>query len=190
MKALYRVCLFATLVSLAAPLAIAQQRVHALSGMVTAIHPKIAMISVEADDGSSLHFRWLKQSDGPIEFDKNVSADATAADKFATSDTNVIVYYFGEGDVRTVVALHDLGSAPVEKKSGAVVKFNRHDHLLVIKSSDGAEESFRIDPKTVADTETGVTTNFKFDYNKGDRVRVTASTANGSATALLIAPLM
>lgn len=186
MKVLWRVCLVAALCSLAASVAIAQQRVHALSGTVTAIHPKIAMISIEMEDGSSMHFHWLKQSDGPVEFDKNVSADATAADKFATNAAHVIVYYFGEGDVRTAVALRDLGSGPIEKKSGAVVKFNRHEHLLTIKNSSGAQESFHIDPKTVTDTATGVAENFKFDFSKGDPVRVTAAMVNGSGTALLI----
>ena len=48
--------------------------------------------------------------------------------------------------------------------------------------------SFHLDPKTVADTATGVTENFKFDLNKGDAVLVTAAQANGSDTALLIVP--
>jgi len=156
--------------------------------MVTAIHPKVEMISIEMDDGTPLYFHWVKRSDGAIEFDKNVKADATAVDKFDTGETHVIVYYFGDGDVRTAVALHDLGKGPVEKKTGAVVKFNKHDRLLTLKNSEGTEESIHIDSKTVADTSIGVATNFKFDYAKGDRVRVTSATVNGISTALLIAP--
>ena len=186
MKVLCRVCLSATLFFMVASAAIAQQRVHALSGTVTAILPKIAMTNVQVDDGNSVHFYWRKASDGPIEFDKNVNADAIAADKFATNAAHVIVYYFGDGDVRTAVALHDLGNGPMEQKSGAVVKFNRHDHLLTIKNGSGAEESFHIDAKTVTDTATGVAEKFKFDFSKGDQVRVTAAMANGSGTALLI----
>jgi hypothetical protein len=45
-----------------------------------------------------------------------------------------------------------------------------------------------LDPKTVADTATGVAQGFKYDLSKGDHVRVTATNANGSDTALLIAP--
>jgi hypothetical protein len=86
--------------------------------------------------------------------------------------------------------VHDLGDGSFAESSGSVVRINRHDHLLTIKNSSGVEESFRIDPKTVADTPTGVLEGFKLDYSKGDQVRVTAAQANGGETALLIAPAM
>jgi hypothetical protein len=169
------------------PMAHAQEMVHALSGVVSSINPKIQMIEVKTDDGSPGHFQWMKK-DPSVDFDKTVSADSTAASKFTTVGDHVIVFYFGDGDVRTVVAVHDLGKAPVEKSTGTVVKLNRHEHLLTIKNSAGAEVSFHLDPKTVADTATGVMEDYKFDLNKGDQVFVTAEQANGSDTALLIVP--
>ncbi len=191
MKAIFRACFVATCFTFAFSFAHAQQRVHAVSGTVTSINAKISMISVETDDGTSGHFRWVKASDGAINFDKAVSADSTAADKFTTKGNHVIVYYFGEGTVRTVVALHDLGDGSMDKTTGTVVKLNRHDHLLTIKNSAGAELTYRLDPKTVADTANGVSQGFKFDLNKGDSVRVIAAAqATGSGTALLIAPVM
>lgn len=191
LKALFTACFFATCFTFAISIAHGQQRVHALSGTVTSINAKISMIEIDTDDGTSGHFRWLKASDGAIDFDKAVSADSTAADKFTTKGNHVIVYYFGEGGVRTVVALHDLGDGSMEKSTGTVVKLNRHDHLLTIKNSAGAELSYRLDPKTVADTANGVSEGFKFDLSKGDSVRVTADAqATGSGTALLIAPTM
>jgi hypothetical protein len=155
---------------------------------VQSINPKISMIEVDTDDGSSGHFRWAKAPGASIDFDKTVSSDATPADKFTGTGHHVIVFYYGEGTVRTVVALHDLGDGSVEKSTGTVVKLNRHEHLLTIKSDSGAEVSFHLDPKTVADTATGVSQGFKYDLSKGDAVRVTAAQANGSDTALLIVP--
>ena len=190
MKALFRACLFATCLTLVSSVAQAQQRVHAVSGTVTSINPKIGMIEIDTDDGSSAHFRWLKKSEVSVEFDKTVSADAVPVDKFTTKGTHVIVYFFGEGDVRTAVALRDLGDGSLAKSTGTVVKLNRREHLLTIKNSSGTEESFHVDPKTVADTATGVMEGFKFDLSKGDQVRVTAAQANGSATALLIVPAL
>jgi hypothetical protein len=146
------------------------------------------MTEIDPDDGSSGHFEWLTKAIGPIDFDKSVSADAIAVDKFTTRDTHVIVYYCGEEDARTLVALHDLGAGPLANSTGTVVKLDRHEHLLTIKNSKGGEESFHLDPKTVADTESGVTTNYKFDLSKGNRVRVLATQSNGSSTALLITP--
>jgi hypothetical protein len=61
--------------------------------------------------------------------------------------------------------------------------------MLTIKNNTGGEETYHIDAKTVADTDTGVVTNYKFDFNKGVQVRVVARKANGSETALLIFPV-
>jgi hypothetical protein len=175
--------------ALAGSLAHAQERVHALSGTVTSINPKLGMIEVATDDGSPGHFRWMK-TPTPLDFDKAVSADATAADKFTLKGDHVIVFYFGEGTERTAVALHDLGAGQVDKTTGTVVKLNRRDRLLTIKNIAGAEVSFHLDPKTVADTANGVLEGMKYDLSKGDPVRVTAAAANGGETALLIAPAM
>ena len=188
MKLLTRAVTFAICLSLAPSIAIAQQRVHALSGTVRVIHPKIQMTEIDTDDGTSGHFEWAKPGVS-IDFDKAVSADAIAADKFTTRDTHVIVYYCGVGDPRTIVALHDLGTGPLLNSTGTVVRLSRREHLLVLRNSTGGDEIFQIDAKTVADTENGVMTGLKFDYNKGQHLRVIATQANGNETALLIVPI-
>jgi hypothetical protein len=190
MKWLYKTVLLAISFFLISVVANAQIRIHALSGTVTSINPKIRMTEVNPDDGSSPHFQWIQNSDGAIDFDKNVRSQAISADKFATKDTHVIVYYFGEGEIRTVVALRDLGTGPLLKTSGTVVKFNRHEHLLTIKNGTGGEEAYHTDAKTVGDTEDGVATNNKFDFAKGIHVRVIAAQTDDSQTALLIAPII
>jgi hypothetical protein len=191
MKLLSKIVLLATCFSLVPSIAIAQARVHALSGTVRTIYPKIQMTEIDTDDGSSGYFEWLTKTTGPIDFDKAVSADAITADKFTTRDTHVIVFYCGE-DVgrRTIVALRDLGAGPLANSTGTVVKLDKHEHLLTIKNSTGGEESYHLDPRTVADTENGATTNYKFDFSKGAHVRVLATQANGSQTALLITPAL
>jgi hypothetical protein len=188
MKLSSRAVLIATCFFLAVSIANAQEMIHAVSGTVTTIHPKIQMMDIETDDGSSGSFQWSKSSVA-MDFDKSVSAKAIAADKFTTLHTPVIAYYYGVGQVRTIVALHKLGAGPFIKSIGRVVKLDRHDHMLTIKNNTGGEETYHIDAKTVADTDTGVVTNYKFDFNKGVQVRVVARKANGSETALLIFPV-
>jgi hypothetical protein len=189
MKLLSRASLLAICFSLAISIAKAQEMVHAVSGTVTTVHPKIQMTDIETDDGSPGSFEWPK-SRVSMEFDKNVSAETVAADKFTALQTHVIVYYYGVGEVRTMVAVHDLGTGPFVKSAGRVVKLDRRSHVLTIQNSTGGEETFTIDAKTVADTEIGVATNYKFDYNKGIQVRVLATQSSGSQTALLIAPVI
>jgi hypothetical protein len=188
MKPIFRTCFFATCFALIATMVQAQEMVHALSGTVKSINAKIGMTQIETDDGSSGHFRWLLFADAEaVNFDKVISANAVTPDKFTATGHRVIVYYFGQDTIRILVALHDLGDGPVENHNGTVVKLDRHDHLLTIKNSAGTEETFHIDPKTVADTAKGVSVGFKFDLSKDEMVRVTAAQSNGSPTALLIA---
>ena len=59
-----------------------------------------------------------------LDFDKRIRAEATAADAFTKSGVRVIVYYFGNGDTETAVALQDLGTGPFEESSGTVVRFD------------------------------------------------------------------
>ncbi len=123
-----------------------------------------------------------------VDFDKTVKADSTEADKFTTTGAHVILYFYGDGDVRNVVALHALGKGPFISDRGTMVKVDRHEHLITIKNSAGADEVFHIDPKTMADTANGVVEGYKLDFDKGDLVQVTATPAGADKTALLIAP--
>ena len=168
--------------------AAAQETVHAVSGTVISIHPKVGTIELNTDDGSSGDFECLKSADHPLNFNKDVKANSIAAAKFTGNGNHVILYYFGDGDVRTAVAIHDLGKTQVTEISGTVIKFNRHDRTLLLKSSAGKDESFNINPETVGDTPTGVAQNFKFDFNKGNAVTVTSTQTNGTQAALLIEP--
>ena len=70
--------------------------------------------------------------------------------------------------------------------SGSVTKFNRHEHLLTIKDCAGATESFHIAPNTVAETAVGAVEGERFDPEKGEQVRVTATLADGGPEALFI----
>ncbi len=164
----------------------AQEVVHALAGIVSSINPTAKTISISTDDGSGGFFKDLVNSNVSLDFDKTIRADSTPVDAFTKKGAHVIVYYFGDGDVRTAVALRDLGGGPLQKISGSVYKFNKHEHLLIMKDAAGTSESFHIDPKTVAETAVGAVEGGKFDPKTGDHVRVTAPLADGTQDALFI----
>ena len=186
LRALSQACWLVGLFSLSAFAANAQQVVHALAGTVTNINPTNKTIIINTDDGSEGLFKDMTVSNGSLDFAKDLRADSTPADAFSKKGTHVIVYYCGDGDERTAIALQDLGGGPLQKISGSVTKFNRHQHLLTIKDSAGVSESFHIDPKTVAETAVGAVEGERFDPEKGDQVRVTATLAAGSPEALFI----
>jgi hypothetical protein len=185
-RALLRIVLLAGCFSLVSLAATAQEVVHALTGIVNNINSAAKTIAVITDDGSDGIFQDMTGSRTSIEFDKNIRTEATAADEFKKKGARVIVFYYGAGDVRTVVAIKSLGEGPFTKDSGTVVKFDKKEHSLTIKDSSGAIESFKITSSTVADTDAGAAEGLKFDPHKGESVRVIATQTDGSLTALFI----
>jgi len=181
-----KVCLLVGCFFLAAFAATAQEVVHALCGTVRSINSTAKTITVGTDDGSEGLFKDFAKSNASLDFDKRIRAKATTADAFTKNGVRVIVYYFWDGDVRTAVALQDLGTGPFEKSSGKVANFNRHEHVLTLKNNSGVEESFHISPKTVAETALGAVEGYELNLEDGDQVRVTASSVNGGETALFI----
>jgi len=186
MRKLVAVCLAAVSLVVPASLASAQEIVHALAGTVNNVNQKDGIIAINTDDGSRGTFKAASKL--PANLDKNLCADVVPAAKFTTTSTHVIVYFIGDGEVRTAVAVHDLGTAALEKNTGTVVRFDKHAHMLAIKNASGAEVSFHIGAKTVAETSMGAVEGYKFDLDKGDQVRVTAATVDGNETALFIVP--
>jgi hypothetical protein len=185
LRLFFKISMLVGCFSLAARAATAQEIVHALTGTVSAIDAGAKTITVATDDGSDGTFHDLTDSRAAMKFDKSVRADATAAGDFKQQGARVIVYYFG-GGVRTVVALKSLGPGPFTTTSGTVVKFDKKEHSLTVKDQSGAIQSFNITPATIAETDSGVTAGLKFDPRKDERVIVSATQANGAATAVFI----
>ncbi len=181
-----RVCLPVGCLFLTTFAATAQEVVHALCGTVSSINSTAKTITVSTDDGSEGLFKDLTRSNVSLHFDKRIRAAATTADSFTKNGVRVIVYYFGDDDVRTAVALQDLGTGPFEKKIGTVVKFNRHEHELTIKDQSAGVESFHVSNKTVSETAFGAAAGDELNLEEGEQVRVTAAPLNGSETALFI----
>jgi ABC-type amino acid transport substrate-binding protein len=167
-------------------IASAQQAVHAVAGTVTAVNPKTKLITVTTDDGSEGKFTYANKPDGALDFDKIVSADSTPASTFTAVGDHVVVYYCGYDDIRTVVAIHDMGSGPLAKITGQVVKYDKRDHTLIIKNASGAKQTIQLSPKAVAETSGGVVEANKFQPESGDQVRVTVDSTAGTDKALFI----
>ena len=179
-------CLVLCCLCLAPLHSMAQEVVHALAGTVSSIDATSKTITVKTDDGSEGLFKDSTDAKIPIDFNRDLRAQTTAADAFAKTGTRVIVYYFGNGDVRTAVSLQSLGAGAMMKSSGTVMKFDRHKHLLTVLTNSGAKEVFEITPKTVTETSVGAVAGDRFNLQKGDHVRVTALPDGGGQTAVFI----
>jgi hypothetical protein len=166
--------------------ATAQEVVHALTGTVRSIDPASKTITIFTDNGSEGLFKDLTNPKLKVDFDKKLRTDTSNIDTFEGAGAYVIVFYFGDGDVRTAVAVRNLGSGPFTNDIGTVVRLDGREHLLSIKTKSGVVKSFKIAADTVAETDLGVVNGIKYQPEKDDQVRVVASTVNGASTALFV----
>jgi hypothetical protein len=188
-RALGYICLFAaSLFCLSVPSA-AQEIIHALTGTVSGIDAGAKTITVLQDSGSPGIFHAMTNPKTRIAFDKRIEAQSTAAPAFDKQGAYAIVFYFGVDENRTAVALKGLGAGPFNAVSGTVTKWDGHARSITVQDTAGGEQTFRVAPETVAETDLGVVDGQKFDPHKGDHVRVVGSQVNGAATALFVRDL-
>lgn len=178
-------CVFAGCLGALVVAAPAQQVVHALTGTVSSIDDLSKTLIVFQDNGSQGEF---KDSTGKGHFtlDKKIALEATPADDFKKKGAYVIVFYFGDNEDRTAVALKNLGAGPFTSAEGSLVKFDAKGHSIAVKDSTGAVQTFKINDQTVAEGYMGVVEGYKFQAQKGDQVRIVASTESGTPTALFM----
>jgi len=185
-RGILRICFLAGCFLPASFAATAQEVIHALIGTIGSINSAAKTIVVKTDDGVEANLKDMVNSHRKIAFDKSARADAAAAGDFSRSGEHVIVYYFGFGDLRTVVAMRSLGPGPFAKTVGTVVSFNKKEHSLTMTDQSGEAQLFEVAPDSVADTELGAVGGLDFRPAKGDPVQVTFAVVNGNRTALFI----
>lgn len=186
-RGILRICFLLGCLSLSSMAATCQEVVHALIGTIGSVNSAAKTIAVKTGDGDEANFKDMISSHRMIRFDKNIRTDPAAADELRKIGERAIIYFFGYGDLRTIIALRSLGPGPFTQSAGKVVNFNKKDRALSIAGQSGEVELFEIVSDTVVDTEMGAVGGFEFRPGKGDPVRVTSAVVNGNKTALFIA---
>ena len=189
LKAVWCTCAFAGCIVFASlPLA-AQEVIHALTGTVISINDKAKTITVLQDSGSKAVFKEMSNAKTPIAFDKGVANETTSASAFNEKGAYSIVFYFGIGGNRTIVALKDLGAGPFSSTEGTVTKVDRHNHSIAVRDKTGIVNMFKINRQTIAEGNFGAVEGLKFDADSGDHIRVVSKSANGDSTVLFMRDL-
>ena len=166
--------------------ATAQQVVHALTGTVRSIDGLSKTIILFQDNGMEGQFKDMTNSKTRIALDKKIVLETTPADDFKKQGAYVIVFYYGDNDDRTAVALKNLGAGPFTAADGTVVKYEGKGHSISIKDDTGAVQTFKITDQTVAEGYMGAIEGYKFQADKGDHVRIVGSSDGGTLTALFM----
>ena len=186
MKRFLSMCVLGSSLVVLAPNLAAQEIVHALCGTVSSINSADKTITLFEDSGSPASFALMYSPDTRIAFDKKIAGEVTAAKEFQEKGAYVILFYFGNEQNRTAVALKSLGAGPFSSTTGEVTEWDGHNHRLSVRGTDGAIHTFTIDPQTVAETYLGAVNGSKFDADKGESLRLVSSVKNGTPTVLFI----
>jgi hypothetical protein len=163
----------------------AQWVIHALGGTFKSTSPSTKTIVLDTDDGTPGNFEIPQVSKINMNFDKEVRADTTTPDKFSGKDGQVIVFFYGDGVVRTAVAVESAGAGPFQKVTGTVLKYDKHDHVIILQTEAG-EKTFPIGDKTIVDTPDGVVPGRKFNTERGDHLRLLVQTKGSQQQTLLV----
>ncbi len=186
LKALWCGCVFAGCLGPLAVVATAQEVVHALTGTVSSVDDLSKTLTVFQDNGSEGQFKDMTSAKTHVVIDKKIALDSSAAEANKKKGTYVIVFYFGDNEGRSAVALKNLGAGPFTSTEGTVTKFEAKQHSITLQDKSGAVQTFKIAENTVAEGYMGAVDGYKFQASKGDHVRVVGTTDSGAVTALFM----
>ncbi len=186
LKALWCCCVFAGCLSSLAVSASGQQVVHALTGTVSSIDELTKTLIVFQDNGSEGQFKDMTDAKTHIVIDKKVALESASPDSFKKKGAYVIVFYCGDNEDRTAVALKNLGAGPFTSIEGTVVKFEAKQHSISLQDTSGTMQTFKIAQDTVTEGYMGVMDGYKFQAQKGDHIRVVGIADSSGSTALFV----
>jgi hypothetical protein len=178
-------CCIVSAFSFCSVAASAQWVIHAMGVTVKSVNDSSKTLLVDTDDGTPGDFQLPKTSKINMNFDKDVRAETAAPDKFDGKAGHVILFFYGDGVVRTAVAAESVGAGPFQKITGTVLKYDKHDRTVTLQTDSG-EKTFSISDKTIVDTPDGVAPGRKFNAERGDHLRLLAQLKDGQEQTLLI----
>ena len=163
----------------------AQEIIHARAGQVVSTNSTARTLALKVADGSTVVFKDVANLEPAISFNQDVRSKTVPAGTFNKVGAEVVVFYFGF-DVPTAVAVKDLGSDALKRSTGSVANFDRHQHLLTLKTDTAEPQKLLLSDDTVMDTPEGIVKLADFHPNKGEQLR--CFTKPESQTALFVAP--
>jgi len=163
----------------------AQEVIHARAGQVVAVNAAAHTLTLKVADGSTVLFEDMAGPGPSLTFDKALREKTVPAETFNKVGAHVVVFYFGLDNL-TAVAIKELGTDGVLRRTGSVANFDRHQHMLTLRSGTAEPQKLILTDDTVVDTSDGVVKLSDYHPSKGDQLR--CFTKPESLTALFVAP--
>lgn len=140
---------------------------HAIAGELQKIDKDGKTVVVKTADGTEEAFKFTERTTV-----HGVQGAAKAADLVGKEGSHVVVHYTGEGTEKTADAVEGAGRQSWKLTQGTIVHMDKAAHKVVVKTADGAEETYDLGKDATIDTKNGVVDAAHFTAKEGDRVVV------------------
>ncbi len=183
--------LFVALITAAlAHVAVAEDVVHAVEGVVTKVDLTGKTIFVKTGDGVEHAFKYTEKTTMRGLKDTGHVAKTGAVDTYmkGKEGTMVLVHYTEQGADKSAVGFRDMGKATVKVSEGTVTKVDKAARTVTVKTEDGSEATYHVAKDATIDTGHGLMKGA--DYAKeGEKVTVHYTEDAGKKVAHFVTPL-
>jgi len=157
-----------------ASLALAQDVVHVVDGVVKKVDSTAKTVTVATADGTEHVFKYTEKTTvhGAEAMGKTVKVGAVDTYFKGKEGTEVMVRYIGKGADKTAVGFHDLGKDTVKVAKGTVTNFDKGARTVAIKTEDGTVQTYKVSKDALQDSEKGVVHGGQFTAKAGDKLTV------------------
>lgn len=157
---------------------------HALIGSVEKVDETAKTVAVKTADGTVETVKWTAKTTV-----RGLEAGAKAVDFAGREGSYVVVHYTVKGADKTARTFEYLGRETPKVAEGAIKVAEKTSRTIVIKTAEGAEETFDLSERAVVDSGEGIEDAAQFTAKKtkdGSKVTIHYTDEAGRKVAHLI----
>lgn len=140
---------------------------HALVGSIEKVDKGAKTLVVKTADGTEETLKLIDRTTV-----RGLKGAARATDLAGREGEHVVVRYSVEGADKTALAVKRLGRATPKVAEGTVRSVGKGTRTVVVKTGDGAEETFHLADRAAVDSGEGVAEGSEFAGREGEHVTV------------------
>jgi arginine repressor len=154
---------------------------RALAGELTKVDESAKTLVIRTAAGTD---EVLKITEGTVVRDLKEGAHTSAL--AGKEGTHVVVHYSEEGAEKVARAVNYVGGETLKVAAGAVTKFDRAGRTLMVKTADGANETFHLAENATIELAQRIVRFSEASFREGERVTVHYTEEAGHKIAHLI----
>lgn len=154
---------------------------HALVGELEKVDTEAKKITIRAADGTEHAISY-----GERTIVHGLEGTAKAADLAGKEGSRVVVHYAGAAGHEAADHIDVFGHDALQTTEGTLTQVDKAGHKVVVKTSDGVEETYDLGRDSAIDTKNGLVDAAHFTAKEGDHVIVYHTEEGGRKVVRLL----